>query len=161
MDGEMEIDPAVIDFFENQNYVIVATFDPAGVIHCSAKGLAGFDKEGRLLVVDLYLQNTYKNLRKDPRVSITAIDEKGFTGYTLQGKAQIIPKGEIPAEFGDLWESRIIRRMSQRVVQGVQAQASSAAHHEAGLPQHPQYIMVIEVETIIDLSPPALRKHAE
>jgi len=48
--------------------------------------------------------------------------------------------------------------MSNRVSKGVQAGSKSSGHFEAELPQHPQYLIEVDVDKIVDLSPPHLRK---
>jgi hypothetical protein len=155
----MELPKTVIDFLERQGFVIVSTLGQSGAIHCSAKGILSIEKAGRVLLADLYLHQTYTNLQKDPRVSLTSVDEHSFCGYTLQGQARIIPRDKILAGMLDVWENRIIQRMSHRVIKGVQTAAKSKGHFEAGLPQHPQYVLEVTVENIIDLSPPAMRKN--
>jgi len=153
------LEKAILDFFANQNFVIVSTIDAKDGIHCSAKGIAGIDSDGRILIADLYLRQTFKNIRNNPRVSLTAINERTFTGFTLQGRAQIISRDAIPPHLAESWEERIVKRMSQRVMQGVRAKTRSGAHFEASLPPQPQYVMAVEIENVINLSPPSARKN--
>lgn len=154
----MVIPENVVRFFERQSFVIIATIDEHHGIHCSAKGVAKIEKEGRLWVADLYYGQTHKNIKKNPRVSVTAIDEHKFIGYTLQGQAKLILREEISIGLLEAWEKHIVGRMSQRVVKGVQAVAKSHGHFEAALPPLPHSIIEIIVDHIIDLAPPAMRK---
>jgi len=149
----MGLSDKVVSFFEKQNFVIVATLDGKGAVHCSAKGIIGVDL-GEILVADLYLTHTYKNLKKNPQVSLTAVEEHSFTGYTLQGKARLVVREDIPVEWIEQWESRIVKRMSHRVVKGVQNKSKSRVHFEAGLPPHLQYVMAVRVDNVVDLAPP-------
>lgn len=151
----------IVYFFKNQGFAIVSTLDPEGNIHCSAKGIVGIEKEGKVFVVDLYMQKTFNNLKKDPRISITAIDEREFIGFTLQGKAKIIPAEEMGGHLIDEWEKKIINRISKRVVKSVQKYHASLDHFEAKLPSQPQYLIEIDVESIIDLTPIHLKAKAD
>jgi len=154
----MRIPEEVVRFFERQNFVIVNTIDPDHGIHAAAKGIAVLDPGGEVFVADLYMRHTHQNLLQDSRISLTAVDEKAFVGYCLQGHAGIIPRKEIPAFLNEAWEKKIILRMSQRVMRGVQVQARSEIHHEAHLPVQPQYVIKMKVDSIVDMSPPGMRK---
>ncbi|MFH1359751.1 MAG: pyridoxamine 5'-phosphate oxidase family protein [Candidatus Omnitrophota bacterium] len=153
----MELSDQVISFLEKQGYLIVSTMDLKGRIHCSAKGIVGIEKSGKVFVIDLYLRKTFENLKNDDRVSVTAVNEHDFVGYTLQGRAKIVPRDQIKDHIMEEWENRIIQRMTKRVSRSVQTQAKSKGHFEAALPPHPQYLIEIDVENIIDLVPPAMR----
>jgi len=153
----MRLPENVYKFFVKQGYVIVSTLDEKGGIHCSAKGIVGIEAEGKVFIIDLYHHSTYHNLLKNNLVSITAVNEKEFTGYTLQGTAKIIPREDIQDHIVAKWEDAIIARISNRVQNSIQAGKKSDTHHEAHLPYHPKYLIEIDVENIIDLTPPDKR----
>ncbi len=150
----MELPDKVVSFLKKQSFVIVSTIDPDGRIHCSAKGIVGVHKEGRVFVIDLYHNKTYNNLKNDPRVSITQVDEHSFTGYTLSGQAKIVLKDDIHDDHIKEWEKRVLKRISERLIKSVRSGKVSSAHYEAQLPEEPKYLIEINVENIIDLSPP-------
>jgi len=150
----MQLPDHVIHFLEGQGFVIVSTLDPQGRIHCSAKGIVGIEKEGKVLVIDVYRNNTFKNLKNDLRVSITSVDEDKFMGFTLQGTARIVPREDMEDHIVARWEDRVIKRISKRIAMGIKAGARSKNMFEAELPRHPKYLIEINVENIIDLSPP-------
>ena len=143
----------VMQYLEKQGFVIVSTIDAQGHIHCSAKGIVGLEQHGTVYVMDVYMQKTFQNLQRDPRISITAVDEHTFTGFTLQGNAHIVPREQIKDHLMQKWEKRIIDRMTKRVIKSVQAESQSKGHFEARLPHVPQYLIEIDVEQIINLSP--------
>jgi len=151
----MELPQKAVDCLEKQGIVIVSTLDEKGNIHCAVKGIVGIEKEGKVFVVDLFLNRTFRNLKRDSRVSITAVDERRFIGYTLQGKAKIVLSKDMKSHIVPEWENRIIQRITQRVVKNVQTGVKSKSPFEAGLPHSPKYLIEIDVEKIIDLSPPS------
>ncbi|MFH1768473.1 MAG: pyridoxamine 5'-phosphate oxidase family protein, partial [Candidatus Omnitrophota bacterium] len=114
-----ELSESVIYLFERQGFVIVSTLDDTGTIHCSAKGVVGIEKEGRVYLIDLYRRNTFNNLKRNPTISITAIDEDQFIGFTLKGKAVIVERDKIGGQIIKKWEDRVIRRVSKRVVSDI------------------------------------------
>ena len=154
----MKLLEKAIKFLEKQSIVIVSTFSDAGNIHCSIKGIVGIEQDGKIFVVDLFRKKTYKNLKRNPTVSITAIDENEFKGYTFQGKAKIVRHKEIEDHIVKKWEDNIIRRISERMIKSVQKGVKSKKHHEVELPHAPEYLIEIDVENVIDLAPPRLRK---
>lgn len=152
----IELSAKVMFFLEKQGFVIVSTIDENGGIHCSAKGIAGMDKEGKVYLIDLYRMSTFRNLQNNPTISITAVDEHRFTGYTLKGKAHMVERENIKEHIMQNWEEKIVKRISRRVVKNIQGEKGSVDHPEAHFPQ-PQYLIVMEVEGIIDLAPAPLK----
>jgi len=150
----MRLSKDIIQFLETQGCVIVSTLDGRGRIHCSAKGIVGLEEDGRVFVVDVYMNKTFQNLKNDSRVSITAVDELKFMGYTLQGRAKIVLREDMKDYVVVKWEERIIKRITERTLKGLQSGIKSKTHFEAKLPPHPKYLIEIDVENIIDLAPP-------
>ncbi len=147
----------IVYFLEKQGFAIVSTLDENNSIHCSAKGVAGVEPEGKIYLIDIYRARTFKNLKRDKTVTITAVDEHRFIGYTLKGKASIVEKNDINASIINDWESRVVERISKRVLHGIKESKKSSHHPEALFP-HPQYLIEMEVEEIVDLTPGHLKK---
>jgi predicted pyridoxine 5'-phosphate oxidase superfamily flavin-nucleotide-binding protein len=150
----MNLSDDIINFFSRQDFVIVSTIDKNGNIHTSAKGLVGLkDKEyGRVLLLDLFFNETYRNLQNNPTISITAIDNNSFIGYTLQGKADIVPREKIPLRLLQEWDDLIVSRISKRMIRNVKVGVKSEVHHEMKLPVHPKYLIEVIIDHIVDLS---------
>ena len=146
----------IIYFLQRQGFVIVSTIDLQGYIHSVAKGIAGLE-ESKIYIIDLYRATTYKNLQANPTISITAVDERQFIGYTLKGKAEIIPREQIEEDIIKKWEEKVVARISQRVVRSVKEYKKAPHQPEARFP-HPQYLIVMSVEEIVDLAPGHLKK---
>ncbi len=151
----MELPNNVIHFFEKQRVVIVSTVDYKGRIHCAAKGIIGLEKSGQVFVIDLYHHNTFKNLSNNATVTITSVDENHFAGFSLQGKAKIVPREEIKGHIIEEWESRIVERISKRIMKSVQKGSTAKNHFESNLPLHPKYLIEVDVDHIINLAPPS------
>ena len=152
----MKISQEAKNFFEQQNFVIVSTIDEKGNIHSSAKGILEIQEE-KLYLADAYRAVTFINLKRNPTVSITSIDERRFKGFCLKGKASIVEKKDLDQNTLARWEERLIKRISQRLIKNVQEEKITSSHPEAELPQ-PQYLIVVDVEQIVDLAPQHLKK---
>ncbi len=146
----------IIHLFHGQGFVIVSTLDADGKIHCSAKGIAGIKKKGEIYLIDLYQGKTFDNLKRNPVVSITAIDESKFTGYTLKGIAEIVDRKKIKNDISLNWENKVIQRVSKRVIDDIKKEKKSSYHPEALFPQ-PRYLIRMVVEDIVDLTPTHLK----
>ncbi|MBN2483502.1 MAG: pyridoxamine 5'-phosphate oxidase family protein [Candidatus Omnitrophica bacterium] len=157
MNQKNKLSSAIMNFLHRQGFVIVSTLDAEKRIHCSAKGIAGIEKEGKIYLIDLYLARTFENLRRDPTVTITAVDEHLFTGYTLKGKAQIVAQEKIAGHIVKSWEEKVVKRVSTRVIKNIRKDTQGTHHPEAQF-AHPKYLIVMDVEEVIDLTPAHLKK---
>jgi len=153
----IELSDSVIYLLKKQGFVIVSTLDSKSAIHCAAKGIVGIEKQGKVYLIDLYRNNTFQNLKNSSTISITAVDESEFTGYTLKGKAKIIEREKIEDQIIKAWEEKVIARVSSRVIADIKKEKQESHQPEILFPQ-PQYLIEIELEEIFDLTPTHLKK---
>jgi len=158
MGKTIELSDEIIKLFSKQGAIIISTIDTQKRIHCSVKGLVGIEKEGKVFVIDLYTGKTHRNLLENTTVSLTVVDEDRFMGFTLQGKAKLVSRADIKEHIVKEWENRIIQRVSKRMIASIQRGVTTKKHFEVHLPKHPQHLIEIDVERIIDLSPPSANK---
>lgn len=143
----------VVKFLHKQHFVIVSTIDENGNPHSSCKGIVSIDPEGKVYLLDLYIGITHKNLQGDSHISIAAVDEHKFIGYCLKGKAKI---GRIRARLIKIWSDKIVSRLSHRIIKRLHGERGHPRHPEIHLPK-PKYMIIMEVEDIIDLTPGHLK----
>jgi len=146
------ITPDVAQFFHNQRFTIISTVDEKGSPHTSCKGIVDINKNGRVYLLDLYMAETYRNLKRDPHISITAVDEHKFKGYCLKGRAKIVPKNKVAKRILKLWEDKIASRISHRLLKNIHGEKGHAAHPEALLPA-PAYLIAVDIHEVVDLIP--------
>jgi len=151
-----KLSPEVYDFFNRQGFVLVSTLDSNNSIHISCKGLVKVDKNGTLYLLDLYLKKTFENLKDRPSISIAAVHEHGFSGYCLKGKAKLVDRRDLPADILRSWEEKINSRISRRLIKNIKGEAGHPRHPEAAMPT-PQYMIAMEVHSVIDLTPAHLK----
>ena len=147
----------IIHLFHKQGFVIVSTLDSKGSIHCSAKGIVGIEAEGKIYLIDLYRGKTLNNLKRNPTISITAVDEDEFSGFTLKGKAKIVDREEIKDHIIASWEDKVVQRVSSRVIGHIRKERKNLHHPEAIFP-HPQYLIEVDVDSVVDLTPKSLKR---
>ncbi len=146
----------IIQFFEKQSFVIVSTVDERGRPHSACKGIVEIGKDGKIYLLDLYRERTFKNLNRNPAISITAVDEHHFSGYCLKGKARLVRKEELGPKIMEAWEEKITRRITHRLLRNVGGERGHPLHPEAHLPK-PEYMLLMEVDEIVELTPRPLK----
>lgn len=143
----------IVHFFQKQHFVVVSTVDiKSGAPHNSCKGIVKIDKNGRIYLLDLYKWRTYANLKKNPQISITGVDEHRFIGWCLKGKGRIVPGEGLKSDVIKAWEKRLAMRITHRVLKNIRQEKGHKRHPEAQLPR-PEYMIVVEVDEIADLTP--------
>jgi len=147
----------IVNFLHEQGYVVVSSIDKNGFPHNSCKGIAEIKRSGEIFLFDLYKAQTYENLRQNPNMSVTAINEHKFAGYCLKGKVKILSQDQLKAELLKAWEDRITSRLTQRLLRNIRDEKGHPRHPEALLPK-PEYLIAMEVEEIVDLTPPHLKE---
>ena len=148
----MKLKDSVIDFLKDQEFVIVSTIERGTKIHSSCKGMIDVKKDGRLYILDLYHGKTFRNLKKNSAVSITAVDSHLYKGYLLQGKARIVQLGNVSKEILKKGEKNISKRTSKRLIKNIKQDRKSLYHPEAKLP-FPKYLILIKIYKVVDLAP--------
>ena len=146
----------IIRFFQNQGFVIVSTIDKSGIPHNSCKGIVKINQNGLIYLLDLYRGITHENLKQNSGISITAVDEHRFKGFCLKGRAKIISDKELNSNIIKDWERRLTSRITQRVVKNVQGESGHPGQPESLLPK-PEYLIVMEIKEIVDLTPHHLK----
>ena len=150
------LDAEIINFFQNQNFVLVSTVNKDGSLHNACKGIVTIDQQGKVYLLDLYRGKTHDNLKQNPNISITAVDEHKFTGYCLKGKIKESSEERLTPQIITAWEEKIISRITRRVLENIRGEKGHPRHPELLLPK-PEYLIVMEVQEIVDLTPHHLR----
>lgn len=141
----------VVDFFQGQGFVIVSTIDSQGFPHNSCKGIVDIDKNSRVYLIDLYRAKTYRNLKRNSRISITAVNEHRFKGYCLKGRAAFVPLEKLGNKIIKAWEERLTSRIAKRLIKNLREEKGHPHHPEALFPK-PEYLIAVEIKEIINLA---------
>ncbi len=98
-----------------------------------------------------------ENIKENPHINITAVDEHKFIGYSLREKAVGANKKELPSHLIKAWEDRITKRTSHRVLKNIRGEKGRPMHPEALLPK-PEYLILVEIKEVVDLTPHHIRQ---
>lgn len=146
----------VTRFLHKQNFTIISTIDKMGRVHNSCKGIVEIDQKGIIYLLDLYKARTYDNLLQNHHISLTAVDEHKFKGYSLMGKGRILKSARLSARFKKAWDKKITGRITHRVLKNIRGEVGHKSHPEALMPA-PEYLIEMEVDAIVDLTPKAFK----
>ncbi|MDD5347822.1 MAG: hypothetical protein PHT59_04330 [Candidatus Omnitrophica bacterium] len=109
-----------------------------------------------MYLLDLYLRRTFENLKGNPRMAIVSVDEHKFMGFSLQGRGKIVRADRLKGQVTRLWIKKITSRITSRIIRNLRQEKGHPRQPESLLPM-PQYMIVMEVDKIIDLTPAHLK----
>ena len=146
----VKVPAKIVHFLERQGFVIVSTIDSTAFPHNSCKGMLKVQGD-RVYLMGLYRSDTYQNLKKNPLMSITAVNEHQYQGYCLKGRGKIVMKEEISPALLKKWQSKKAERTTSRIIKNIRAEKRHTVHPEASFPE-PSHLIVMEVEEVVDLT---------
>ncbi|MBN2097523.1 MAG: pyridoxamine 5'-phosphate oxidase family protein [Candidatus Omnitrophica bacterium] len=150
----------IINFFNKQSFTVVSTVDPDGSLHNSCKGIVKINKNGQVYLLDLYKRQTYANIRRNPQIAVTAVNEHSFKGFSLKGKARVIKKAQLSPLLMRSWEKRLNKRITRRVLKNIAGEKGHSLHPELRFPG-PEYVITVKINQIVDLTPDHLKEGGE
>lgn len=107
---------------EGKEFLSVATCGPDGMPNAAPKFL--LKVEGHTIwLVDYTIGKTWRNLLRNPRVSLSFMDAKMLLGYQLNGTVKIIEKGRIYDRMCNEMIDKEIRLTAQHIIEAVRGNA--------------------------------------
>jgi len=139
------------EVLEQYTVSYVATAAKNGMPNVSLKGIIKFDaEEGIIYFLDLFCQNTEKNLKENRKIALAVVDHKNFKGFQFKGTAELIDSGVEFEQCKNEWHISKHNRFRERVNHNIRELFKDTAS-ELDLPE-PKYLVKIKVEEIIDLA---------
>ena len=147
----VKVSDNIVDFLERQGFVIVSSIDDSTAFpHTSCKGMIKVEGD-KVYLMDLYRSDTYRNLKKNPLMSITAVNDHQYQGYCLKGRGEIVMKEKIAPDLLKKWQEKKTGRTTSRIIKNIRAEKRHDTHPEASFPE-PSHLIIMEVEEIVDLA---------
>jgi predicted pyridoxine 5'-phosphate oxidase superfamily flavin-nucleotide-binding protein len=93
--------PQEVQEFIKGKMAWVATASLNGIPNSTPKGSARVIDDEHLVFADLFSLKTRENLKANPKVAVTVIDEKSHKGYQLKGSAELLTAGPLYDEVAE------------------------------------------------------------
>jgi len=138
-----------LPFLSKGRFVNVATCSLERMPNVAPKLVARIEKN-IIYIIDYVLGKTYLNLKENPRVSVSFIDEKTLTGYQLNGTVDILEEGEEFEKFSDEFQSIKTSFTVERILLNIRS-GEKASPLEFGLPEK-FLILKIKIIEIVEIS---------
>ena len=87
--------PQEIQEFIKGKMAWVATASRDGIPNATPKGTVQVIDDEHLVFADLFSLKTRENLKANPKVAVTVLDEKSYKGYQLKGSAELLTAGPV------------------------------------------------------------------
>jgi predicted pyridoxine 5'-phosphate oxidase superfamily flavin-nucleotide-binding protein len=109
----------VADILENKEFISIATCDSTGRPNVAPKFLLKTVRN-TIYLADYVIGRTYRNLKDNPRASLSTMDFNTLNGYQLNASVTLIDKGPLYRSLLKDFERGKIAFSAKRLIEGVQ-----------------------------------------
>lgn len=138
----------VLEIMEKREFVTIATASSEGQPNSVPRFFLRA-KGNFIYLVDHVMGQTVLNIRENPRVSVSFMDQDSLEGYRLNGTAKVISKGKIYDAMMRRWNDRVIELSADRVIEAVRT-GKRRGHYEVEISEK-FAILKIRVESVIKI----------
>lgn len=140
----------ISELIASREFISVATCDHEGRPNAAPKFLLKVE-EGYIYLVDYTIGWTFRNLKINPRASLSFMDNNSLTGYQLNGSAAIIDSGSEYERIVEELQRKQIDLSIKRVIEGVERGHVHKAF-EVAIPE--QFVILkIKMEELVEIGP--------
>jgi hypothetical protein len=138
----------IITLLESKEFISVATCDLENKPNAAPKFLLKVEAN-YIYLVDYILGKTFRNLKINPRISLSFFDNNALVGYQINGRVQILDSGaEYTAALDDLTRKEI-DLATTRIIDGV---IKGQAHKAYEVATSGQFVILkVKVEEIVQM----------
>ncbi len=133
----MNFEEIFSEFLESKKdlkVISVASCTKKGKPNSAPKMLIDIELPNRVYFMDYKHTRSFANFQENPAVSVSFMNDAAFTGYRLNGTAEILQSGPQFEEAKKLWEKRMISYEADRIIQRVRG-LYSTKQSENSLPK--------------------------
>lgn len=144
------INKAIKALIESREFISAASCDLDARPNAAPKFLLKVEAS-YIYLVDYVIGQTFRNLKVNPRVSLSFLDNNTLMGYQINGTVEIIDSGpEYDSALKDL-ERKEIDLSATRIIDGVMKGRPHKAYEMAASEQF--VILKVKVEEIVQIHP--------
>ncbi len=127
----------LMDLLEKREFVSVATCDFKGRPNAAPKFVLKVES-ACIYLVDYTIGTSWKNLKINPKISMSLIDTRTLKGYQLNGFVKILTRGKLYDKMRSEMMDKEVRLTTQRIIDEVH-----------GKPTHETFEILISEKFII------------
>lgn len=109
---------------ERLKIIHVATADKKCKPNSASKLLVTVELPNLLYYLDYRFTQSFNNIHENPQVSVSFMDDAGFTGYRLTGTVELA-KGKEYEQVGDIWKKKVIAYETERMIARIRGSYST------------------------------------
>jgi predicted pyridoxine 5'-phosphate oxidase superfamily flavin-nucleotide-binding protein len=111
----------LISLIEKREFLSVATCDFKGRPNAAPKFVLKVEID-RIYLVDYTIGTSLKNLKVNPKVSMSLVDIRTLKGYQFNGSVKIITRGKLYNKMRNEMTDKEVRLTTQRIIDEVRGQ---------------------------------------
>jgi len=149
------INKTIKALIESKEFISVASCDLNGRPNAAPKFLLKVESN-YIYLIDYIMGQTFRNIKVNPRVSLSFLDDSTLVGYQINGAIEVIDHGqEYDAMFADL-QRKEIDLSTTRIIDGV-VKGKVHKAYEIGVAE--QFVVLkIKVVEVVQIHPTGIIK---
>ena len=143
-----EITEAMLELLKKREFVSLATADRNGQPNSVPRFF--LRAEGKFLyLIDHVMGQTLLNIKENPLVSVSFMDQDSLEGYRLNGTARVIERGKRYDSLMKEWGERVVKLSADRVIEAVRT-GKKRGHYEVEISEA-LTVLKIKVKSVIKI----------
>lgn len=111
----------LLDLLEKREFISVATCDFNGRPNAASKFILKVE-DGHIYLVDYTIGATWRNLKINPKISMSLMDTRTLKGYQLNGTVKIMSSGKHYDKLRQEMNKKEVRLTAQHIIDEVRGQ---------------------------------------
>ncbi len=148
--AEVLLTSEISRFLKEKEFLNIATCDFEHNPNVAPKFLLKIEKD-TIYLADYILGRTWRNIKINPKVSLSTVNFDTLMGYQINGFAELIDKGGEYKLLSREVSRRAVHFSVKRIIQAVQSEKKSE-RHEVSFPEKIAFIKIM-VQEIVEIAP--------
>jgi uncharacterized pyridoxamine 5'-phosphate oxidase family protein len=138
----------IAEILKNREFLAIATCDFNGKPNVAPKLLLKFNKK-LIYLVDHVMGASYRNLKLNPRVSISVMDIDDLIGYQINGSVEIVTEG---LEYDEILEEMTDKKIKLSVERVIEAVGKNKKHENFELMLPDKFVIFkVSIEEVTEI----------
>jgi len=138
----------VSEFLKNREFVSAATCDLNGHPSAAPKLILKIE-DNFIYLVDYTLTKSYGNIKINPRISLSFVNNENLKGYQINGRVELIESGHNYEKIASELSRKEVSLSTDRVIKSV----NTGKHHESFVIAVPKKFVIfkVKIEEVVEI----------